>query len=359
MNCYITRTGSYLPGAAVENDDIHQHLGWLDGEAEVRDTVLAMNGIVRRYYAQDKEQSTHDVYELGAQAVQACLSGGDDAITYLAAGTTYSPLAAPGFATLLHSRLQEKSYLDAPVEISSHAGICSSAAAGLVGATRAITTGQHSSALAVGAEHASEVLKASQIQPVDDRDQHANLRNSRWFMSVFLRFMLSDGAGAFLLQNRPNPNGLSLRVNWTHSLSYAHETSLCMQLDNRTELLSQDVSILSRYLIPSAAKFLDSGLELHNDTLDSYAIILPHMSSFFFRRKLERIIANHSSDPQHPVPYWTDLATSGNTGAASIFIMLDHYLREHEIRDGERILLFIPESGQFNFVMISLTAVVQ
>jgi 3-oxoacyl-[acyl-carrier-protein] synthase-3 len=39
--------------------------------------------------------------------------------------------------------------------------------------------------------------------------------------------------------------------------------------------------------------------------------------------------------------------------------MLDHYLQEHEVRDGERILLFIPESGQFNFVMISLTAVMQ
>ena len=360
MNCYITRTGSHLPGPAVENDDIYRHLGCLDGEAKVRDTVLAMNGIVRRHYAQDvQQQQTHDVYDLGVLAVQDCLPEETGAITHLAAGTTYSPLAAPGFASLLHSRLQEKNYLDAPLEISSHAGICSSAAAALVGAIRGITTGQHSSALAVGAEHASEVLKASQIQPVDDRDQYTNLRNSRWFMSVFLRFMLSDGAGAFLLENCPDPNGLSLQVNWTHSLSFAHETPLCMKLDNRTELLSQDVSILSRHLIPSAAKFLTSGLESHSDTLDSYTIILPHMSSFFFRRKLERVIANHSRDPQHPVPYWTDLATSGNTGAASIFIMLDHYLREHEIRNGERILLFIPESGQFNFVMISLTAVTQ
>ena len=77
------------------------------------------------------------------------------------------------------------------------------------------------------------------------------------------------------------------------------------------------------------------------------------------RIQLERIISNQSTDPLQPVPYWTDLATSGNTGAASIFVMLDHYLQGHEVRDGERILLFIPESGQFNFVMISLTAVTQ
>jgi 3-oxoacyl-[acyl-carrier-protein] synthase-3 len=360
MHCYITRTTSYLPGPAVGNDQIQQYLGSLDGEAEIKDTVLSMNGIVRRHYAQDEQQQqTHDVYDLGAQAVQNCLSQETAAITYLAAGTTYSPLAAPGFASILHSRLRDRNYLDYPVEISSHAGVCSSAASGLVGAIRAISTGQHSSALAVGAEHASEVLKASLIHPVDDRDQHGNVRNSQWFMSVFLRFMLSDGAGTFLLQNCPAANGLSLRVNWTHSLSFAHETPLCMKLDNRTGLLSQDVSILSRHLVPAATKFLGSALESNNDTLDSYSIILPHMSSFFFRRKLERVIASHSKDPLQPVPYWTDLATAGNTGAASIFVMLDHYLQEHEVRDGERILLFIPESGQFNFVMISLTAVMQ
>ena len=360
MHCYITRTASYLPGPAVENDDIQQYLGSLDGEAEIKDTVLSMNGIVRRHYAQDEQQQrTHDVYDLGAQAVQDCLAEKTAAITYLAAGTTYAPLAAPGFASILHNRLRDRNYLDFPVEISSHAGVCSSAAAALVGAVRAITTGQHSSALAVGAEHASEVLKASLIHPVDDRDQHANVRNSQWFMSVFLRFMLSDGAGAFLLQNCPAANGLSLRVNWTHSLSFAHETPMCMKLDNRTGLLSQDVSVLSRHLVPAATKFVSSGLECNSDTLDSYSIILPHMSSFFFRRKLERIISSHSQDPLQPVPYWTDLATAGNTGAASIFVMLDHYLQEHEVRDGERILLFIPESGQFNFVMISLTAVRQ
>lgn len=360
MHCYITRTASYLPGPAVENDCIQQYLGSLDGEAEIKETVLSMNGILRRHYAQDQQQQrTQDVYDLGAQAVQNCLAQETAAVTYLAAGTTYSPLAAPGFASILHNRLQDRNYLDYPVEISSHAGVCSSAAAALVGAIRAITTGQHSSALAVGAEHASEVLKASLIRPVDDRDQHINVRNSRWFMSVFLRFMLSDGAGAFLLQDRPATSGLSLRVNWTHSLSFAHETPLCMKLDNRTGLLSQDVSVLSRHLVPAASKFLSRGLESNGDTLDSHAIILPHMSSFFFRRKLERIIASHSRDSQKPVPYWTNLATAGNTGAASIFIMLDHYLQKHEVRDGERILLFIPESGQFNFVMISLTAVTQ
>ena len=73
MDCFITRTASYLPGLAVENDQIQQYLGSLDGEAEIKDTVLSMNGILRRHYAQDQyQQRTHDVYDLGAEAVQNC-----------------------------------------------------------------------------------------------------------------------------------------------------------------------------------------------------------------------------------------------------------------------------------------------
>ena len=38
----------------MENDDIHRHLGALEGEAETRHKVLSMNGIVRRHYAQNR-----------------------------------------------------------------------------------------------------------------------------------------------------------------------------------------------------------------------------------------------------------------------------------------------------------------
>lgn len=359
MPCFITQTASYLPGEAVGNDGIQRYLGVLEGESEVRSKILAMNGIRRRFYAQDERQvPTHDVYDLGAEAVSLLASRADcHETTYLAAGTTFAPLAAPGYSSILHSRLSGKGVLQHPVEISSNAGICSSASTALVGAVRAVASGDHREALCVGAEHSSEVLKSTAIRPIDDRDQHENLRNSQWFMSVFLRFMLSDGAGAFLLRDRPNEKGVSLRVNWTHSLSLANQAPLCMKLENHNSLLSQDVSILSKHLFSTAGVFLEDAFEKHNDSVDTHTIVLPHMSSFFFRRKMERIIADCGADPSSPTPYWTNLATAGNTGAASIFVMLDEYLAEHGVTPGKRLLLFVPESGQFNFVLISLTAV--
>lgn len=362
MPCYITQTGSFLPGPPVANDAIERHLGSLSDEAEVKKTVLRMNGIVSRHYAQDKcQQPTFDVYQLACEAIADCLSRRgllESPVSFLSAGTTYAPLGGPGLSSILHEQLQQHEIFDQAVEISSHAGICTSAAAAMVSAIRSVSAGEHAAAICVGSEHPSSALKAAAIDPVDDREQHTELRRSQWFMSVFLRFMLSDGAGAFLLESQPKVNGISFNVDWTHSRSYAHEAPLCMKLENQGVRLSQDISILSKYLFPLAKKFSAEVMQRHNEDLADYKMILPHLSSFFFRKKMERVMQQFSSS-EEPVPYWTNLATAGNTGSASIYIMLDSYLREHEVNDGDRLMLFIPESGQFNFVMVSLTAVVK
>lgn len=360
MDCYITQTGRYLPGPSIDNDRIENFLGSLPGESEVKRQILTMNGIVSRHYAQDWQQrSTESVYDMASKAVDRCLEGAESgaSISYLAAGTTYAPYAAPGLASLIHPMVSHHPRLRHPVEISSHSGICSSAAAALVGAIRAIKTKEHRAALAIGSEHASEVLKSTRIRPIDDRDETIPLRETQWFMSVFLRFMLSDGSGAMLIESVPNSNGLSLAVDWTHSLSMAHECPLCMNLNSQTGLLSQDIRVLNRHLFPAAETFVRSALSRHNESLDSYRVVLPHLSSFFFRRKMERMLEKLAEPGQPIVPYWTNLTTAGNTGAASIFIMLDEFLSVQRMRDGDRLLLFIPESGQFNFVLISLTAV--
>lgn len=360
MECFITATGSFLPGPPISNEQIHEYLGSLEDESPVAQSVLRMNGIVSRHYAQDRQQNaTHDVYDLARLAAEACLSEAEPRkpITFMSAGSTYAPYSGPGIASIVHSRLGAGGVVDRPLELSSHGGICTSASAALVAAVRSVKQGEHASALSIGAEHASEILKSSVIRPIDDRSEHDDLRKSQWFMSVFLRFMLSDGGGAVLLENQPRAGGLSYRVDWTHSMSFAHQAPLCMKLENANRLLSQDVGILTRYLYQFAGEFVAAALEKNNEQLDTYRMILPHMSSFFFRRKMEKTMQRFSSDPAETPPYWTNLATAGNTGAASIYVMLDEYVRQHEIAAGDRLLLFIPESGQFNFVLVSLTAV--
>lgn len=356
---YITSTGSFLPGNPIPNERIPAYMGELDGEPGVRKKILRMNGITSRHYALDENQRpTYDVYGMSSLAASRCLENtGAPEITYLSAGSTNTPFIGPGISSLLHGKLAEDGHIGTNLEINSCSGICSASAQSIVNATRAIRCGEHSAALCIGVEQPSDILKSSAISPPDDRNEHLEKpTRSRWFMSVFLRSMLSDGAGAFLLRDQPSPTGISYRINWTHSRSFANETPVCMTLDTRSLLLSQDVSVLAEHLGPCVEKVISGAMAANNDSIASYDIVLPHLSSFFFKNHMLGALEKYSEgkNPDH----WTNLATSGNTGAASIYVMLDEFTRTRPPQDGQRLLLFIPESGRFNFVVISLTAIV-
>jgi len=359
MSVFITRTGRFLPGSPINNDNMHRFIGEVDGEQEIKSQVLKMNGIRQRHYALNEDQSpTHNVYELACEAVKNCIGSTSEQfkIGYLSAGSTHTPFSGPGISTILHGMLADEGLLATTVEVNSNSGICTSSAAALQNAFRAVRSGDHDSAFCVGAERPSEVLKSSVFRGKYNVDDVAeDLRQSEWFMSAFLRFMLSDGAGAVLLQNQPADGGRSFEINWAFARSFAHESPLCMTMDNRNMLLSQDVDILARYLFECSRKFVGMAMTHFDETIDLYDAVLPHLSSFFFQRRMERIMKEFLNDQSGSVPYWTNLATAGNTGAASIFIMLDEYARTQPLALGDRILLFIPESGQFNFVLFSLT----
>ena len=53
---FITRTSSFLPNEAVENDNMEQILGMVGGHpSRVRSIILRQNGIKKRYYSLDRE----------------------------------------------------------------------------------------------------------------------------------------------------------------------------------------------------------------------------------------------------------------------------------------------------------------
>jgi len=358
-DCYITSTGSYLPGEPVDNDSINQYLGRVIGETRVQSRVLSANGIHTRHYALDNRQkATNSIYELAAEAVRDCLPQDRSPlnIDYLSAGTTHAPLLAPGLSSLLHDQLSRDEVINSSIEINSSSGICTSGAQAIVNAVRTVKSGDALTAVCVGVEQPSDGLKSKEFRTIYDFPAILrNVRTSKWFMAVFLRFMLSDGAGAFLIEGKPNKQGLSLKVDWTYSRSFANEAPLCMQLSSKPMILSQDIKILAKYMAPLSRKAVEGALCKYEETLDNYSMVLPHMSSYYFEPSVRKIMARLS--PNREVPYWTNLRTAGNTGAASIYIMLDEYLKTKPVAAGDRILLFIPESGQFNYVLISLTAV--
>jgi hypothetical protein len=82
--------------------------------------------------------------------------------------------------------------------------------------------------------------------------------------------------------------------------------------------------------------------------------VLCHYSAEHFRAELFARLreAGHAPDDER---WFTNLHTAGNTGAASIFVMLD--ASRPRLRRGDRVLLVVPESGRFSLAFAHLTCV--
>jgi 3-oxoacyl-[acyl-carrier-protein] synthase-3 len=83
---------------------------------------------------------------------------------------------------------------------------------------------------------------------------------------------------------------------------------------------------------------------------------LPHLSSEFFRFKIaEKFDANDITIPQEK--WFTNLATLGNVGAGSIYMMLEELFNSGKLKKGEKIFLLVPESSRFSYMYALLTVV--
>jgi len=83
---------------------------------------------------------------------------------------------------------------------------------------------------------------------------------------------------------------------------------------------------------------------------------LPHYSSGYFRDKLYDSIKKVGCDiPQEK--WFTNLTTKGNTGSASIYIILEELFNSGKLKKGEKLLCYIPESGRFSTAFMLLEVV--
>jgi 3-oxoacyl-[acyl-carrier-protein] synthase III len=368
MNAYVTSTGAFLPGPPIGNDEIEAVLGLVDGRrSRLKARILKANGIQTRHYAIDRShRTTHSNEDLAVQAAEACLRDASlpaRQIGLLSCATTQGDLVIPGFGSMVQARLGMPE-----VELHTAHGICSSSVMALRAAVNTLRLGEQSSALVVVSELASRLFKHT-------RYEAAGGHGAIDFNAEFLRWMLSDGAGAWLLETRPR--GRCLRVDWIRSYSHADALPLCMSIGRPTDaadtrswqdyatyaeaeaagalLIRQDVRLLEHIVklgVDGALRLIAEGL-LDVRRLDH---LLCHYSSHHFRSRIFELLEMCGAS----VPYekwFTNLYTRGNTGCASIMIMLDEFLREGRAQPGQTILCMVPESGRFNVAYVHLTMV--
>ncbi|BDD06176.1 iron-containing redox enzyme family protein [Aureibacter tunicatorum] len=367
---YITGLGTYLPNEPVNNEEMEEYLGRIaDKPSVARQRILNQNGIKQRYYAIDKQQqSTHSNAEMAAKALESALeksSVDTKSIELLATGTTQADLPIPGFASMVHGH----SSLDA-CELASFQSVCASGMMALRDADLQIRSGEKKAAAVVGSEFASRLFKASRYE--------AQGVSQLSFDTEFLRWMLSDGAGAFVLQPEKNPRSYSLEIEWIDIKSHAHQQDLCMyagQNNNQDntkswldydsyESASQAEAINLKQDIRQLDQVVKTGVAHYFDLIDQGKInaeevdcLCCHYSSEFFKKPIQELMKKGGG--MIPEDRWfTNLCTKGNTGAASIFIMLEELTYSGSLKNGQKILCMVPESGRFitSFMMLTVHA---
>jgi 3-oxoacyl-[acyl-carrier-protein] synthase-3 len=354
-NVYITATGAFFPGEAVGNDTIDDYIAPLNGaSARIKRRILAENGIERRYYSIGTDGATrYSTTQMAAEAIRSCLAAaslepGD--IDLLCTGTSGGDATLPGFANMVQGELACP-----PLATSSHSGVCTAGVAALQHAAMALESGRASRALVATSEAPSRLFK---------RSRFASRGYDIDFDAHFLRWMLSDAAGAWLLETEPR-GPRPLKLLGVHLRSFSGDYPVCMQVG----------------LSPGAGKsYLDYPSFADAEAEGAYALrqnirLLPNLfdigiheyvrlarEGWLDPRRVDHFLCHYSSQRFAPVVrdllvkaglaipdelWYSNLKTRGNTGAASIFVMLDDFLRERTVRTGEQIMCFVPESGRF------------
>jgi 3-oxoacyl-[acyl-carrier-protein] synthase-3 len=370
---YITGTGAFLPGAPVGVEAMEDHIGRIGGRASaVGRRALRWNGVETRHYAMAPDGTVeHSNASMAAEAVRAAL---DDAglglgdLQHLATATTQGDYLVPGHGPAVHAELGA-----GPIEVASYQSVCASALMAVKGAWLQVRAGEAEVAVATGSEFSSRWFRPRFYEGTALVDAKGRTRME----ADFLRFTLSDGAGAVVLEPRPRPDGLSLKVEWIDLTSLAGAFDPCMwagsTFEDRADMRSawshagptaahaagavallQDFELLKiviRAWIGVWMKKVDEG-RIDPDKVDH---LLCHYSARSLREEIVSVLK--STRAMIPEEKWfSNLPTVGNIGSASIWVMLDEFMKSGRARRGERVLLIVPESGRamVGFMMLEV-----
>jgi len=373
---YITKTSHFLPNGPISNEEMEDYMGLIHGKkSKARAIVLRNNGIKRRFYAMTKEgKATHTNAEMTSLAIRKLFNNNPSNLLemeLLSCGTSTPDQLMPSHACMVHGWLPESG----PIEVVSPSGVCCSGMHALKYAYMAVKFGQAKVAVATGSERLSRVLRSDVFE--EEMHHLESLEKNPYiaFEKDFLRWMLSDGAAAFKIEDAPSKEGLSLKIEWLEGVSYANQLEPCMYMGSEKEngvlksymdyspkeiiehsilSMKQDVKLLGENIVERGFDKLKEVCDKHGVQTSEIDYFLPHMSSEFFRMKIaDKLDQNNMGIPQEK--WFSNLSSLGNVGAASIYLMIDELFHSGKLEKGNKILLLVPESSRFSYMYGLLT----
>jgi|ERR1041385_5039747 3-oxoacyl-[acyl-carrier-protein] synthase-3 len=313
--CSITGVGSYVPAKVLSNTDLEKMVETSD------EWITSRTGIKeRRICAADEFTS-----DLAANAARRALEKAQvsaDQIDLVIVATITPDMPFPSTACLVQHKIGARRAAAFDLEAA-----CSGFIYALEIAQQFIMSRTYDTVLVIGAEKLSSI--------VDWQDRNTCV-------------LFGDGAGAAVLQNRPNSHGLLTAVMGADG----EKADLLFMPGGGSRCPATAESIASRmhYLrmegketFKNAVQAMQTAAEeaLKRCELDISRIkcIIPHQAN---RRIIDAVGERLGAKPEQ---LFVNLHKYGNTSAASVAIALDEAVESGTVRPGDLILLIVFGAG--------------
>lgn len=293
----IISVGAARGSLVVPNEDI---VGPIDSSDE---WIRQRTGVITRHRAPADVLAIDLATEAALEAItKAGITGAD--INAVLVSTISNTVQTPSMAALLTERIGAR-----PAPAYDISAACAGYTYGIAQADAMIKAGLAKYVLVVGAEKLSEI-----IDPTDRS----------------ISFLLGDGAGAAIVGPSEEP-GISPTIWGSDGSKWdaIHMTNTLTEYrDGDGEVpwptLRQDGPAVFRWAVWEMVKVAKQALEAAGVTVDELAAFIPHQANM-------RIIDEFAKQLKLPesVVVARDIATTGNTSAASIPLATHRLLNEH------------------------------
>ncbi|MEX3687719.1 beta-ketoacyl-ACP synthase III [Paraburkholderia sp. BR14263] len=304
----VIGTGSYLPPDRVTNQELAERLA-AKGVETSDEWIVARTGIHARHFAAP-DVTTSDLALAASQRAIAAADVDPQSIDLIIVATSTPDFVFPSTACLLQNKLGIRNH-GAAFDVQA---VCSGFAYAVSVADSLIRSGQHRTALVVGAETFSRILDF----------------NDRTTCVLF-----GDGAGAIILQASSEPGVLSSALHADGS--YAH--ILCTPGNVHggviagNAFLHMDGQAVFKLAVNVLEKVAIEALDKAQLSADQVDWLIPHQANIRIMqgtcRKLglpaERMVVT--------------VGEHGNTSAASIPLAFDVAVRDGRIKRGHNVLI--------------------
>ncbi len=357
----ILGTGSYLPGEPVPAEHVEHVLGAIPGlparvaarSARIGVEVLARAGVRNRHFALDPKTraQTETNASMAEKAVRAALEAAGtstETIDLLVCAGPMSDYYCPPTSALVQERLG----IARCTEIEIHSN-CTGAPKALQVALDMLRVGRYRRAAVVYAQLSSVFLRGEFFNADAVRLEH-----------LALRWMLSDGAGAMILDQAPD--GVCMLDAYVESRGGGRKPGM---IGGASGALAHEIAIDGQGMYPAlhasgahhvwqdigevnrqAPRHLLEGLKDMRDAagipganVDHYLLGIPGRH-FMTGEMADLFVALVGADPMK-VPF--AMEDFGYCGGATMFIQFDRLVRSGRLRAGEIVAAYLEESSKW------------